>query len=439
MRDSSSSRAGSESASRSPPVRTSATPSRTAAARSIVPTRASPLAAHLDAPGRRTSRAGWPRSAAIAASARARGVPVSITGAAVATIASQASTPSRSRPLQAVDGVDDGGQRHRPAPVEQAQRAGLAQRRQVVAQRVAADRERGGVDLLVEQQRAATRPRRPGRGRARRCRRPGSDSTSRPRTTSCRSGEAPNTRSPSPVSSKKVAGAGLTAQSSANAARRRALADAAAEALAQGERDQRRARQRARPHAPRPARSRRAAKSSRRSSRARLPCGAAASARARCRRRERRERPRASASSSNTQRDVLPVRRRRRAAACAARRRARRAARSLPARELRPGGETMRLEAERAGEDGVVGRVAAAFGERRRGSARRAAIAPGAPAAPDVRRHAAKPACSSSAAPNASSASTSTPSAYTRSASDGSTSSSACSGCMPATPASQPK
>ena len=96
-RDSCSSRAGLESASRSPPVRTSAMPARIAAARRIVPTSASPFAATCRARPPYQPRGPASRSA-IAASARRRGVPVTITGAAVATIASQASTPSRSRP-----------------------------------------------------------------------------------------------------------------------------------------------------------------------------------------------------------------------------------------------------------------------------------------------------------------------------------------------------
>jgi hypothetical protein len=78
-------------------------------------------------------------------------VPVTITGAAVATIASQASMPSRRRPAHMVDRMDHRRQRHRPTPRQQAKRPGLAERRQVVAQGVAADRQRRGIDLLVEE------------------------------------------------------------------------------------------------------------------------------------------------------------------------------------------------------------------------------------------------------------------------------------------------
>ena len=99
-------------------------------------------------------------------------------------------------PAQAVDGVDDGGQGHRPAPIE-AQRSGPPAA-PVVAQRVAADRQRGGVDSSLKAGAASASP----TGRAPRAA-DRNGSNSRPRTTSCRSGEAPNTHRPSPVSSMR--------------------------------------------------------------------------------------------------------------------------------------------------------------------------------------------------------------------------------------------
>jgi hypothetical protein len=135
---------------------------------------------------------------------------VTITGAAVAAIASQASASSRKRPRRwstawtTVASVI--GRRRAPGGA-----SGHAERREVVAQGVGADRERGGVDLLVEQvaqrlglaDRPWPRATVPQTGKA---------STSRPAMSSCRSGDAPNTTSPSPLSRKKVAGAGFTSR-----------------------------------------------------------------------------------------------------------------------------------------------------------------------------------------------------------------------------------
>ena len=194
-----------------------ATPSRTAAARSIVPTRARPLARTST-----TSPPYQPRGpascAAIAASARARGVLVSITGAAVATIASQASTPSRSRPRRrstawtTVASVI--GRRRSRRRSDPGSHSGARSLRSASLQTAS---EAASTSSLNSRRKASASPTGPWPRAT--VPQTGNDSSSRPRTTSCRSsaGDAPNTHSPSPVSSMKVAGAGFTAPSSANA------------------------------------------------------------------------------------------------------------------------------------------------------------------------------------------------------------------------------
>ena len=143
------------------------------------------------------------------------------------------------RAAQAVDGVNDGGEGHRAQPVGEVQRARHAERRQVVAHRVAADGERRGVDVLFQQmperRRLAERTVAPGHGAADGHR--FDDGAADDELQVRRRAEEP--RAAAVGEAERHRGGIDAAQPGEGSGRRPTRADGAAEALAEGERDER--------------------------------------------------------------------------------------------------------------------------------------------------------------------------------------------------------
>ena len=156
---------------------------------------------------------GLASSAAMACSAWPRGVPVTITGAAVAAIASQASAPVRSVPASrstACTTVASDIGRGGPASAGPGSHSGARSLRSASVQTAS---EAASTSSLISSRNDSASPTAPGRRAT--VPQTGSASTSPPATTSCRSGDAPNRHSPAPSFRKKLAGAGLAARSRA--------------------------------------------------------------------------------------------------------------------------------------------------------------------------------------------------------------------------------